>query len=197
MLYCAHCGAPQIRVPEALLAPEEQPQPTVAPPPPPGALSWKDAVPVAAKVGTVVGILMLPLSGVLAGALLMLWLMVGGWLAVRRYERRVRAVLATRSAGALGGLTGLFAFGVFAIILAGVMWLDVAVLHQGNETREMMRKALEQAATAQGNAQALQFLDTPAGLAIFIALLLLVMLVLSLLLSSVGALFAAAMRRRK
>lgn len=199
-LYCAQCGAPQIRVPQVEVIPEEGPQATVVPPPPAaGSLSWRDAIPVAAKVGTVIGLLSIPLFflNVLQPAAVV----IGGWFVVRAYEKRMNTGLRIGPSVALGTVTGLIECFVSAVVVAIGTWIYAAVLGHGEQVRNSVRAFFEQAAGQQPNPQGAaalrQLIASPTGLGIMVALFFAVFVVLTVLMSDIGALFAASMRRRK
>lgn len=199
-LFCAQCGAPQIRVPQAEEPVEEQPHAAVVPPPPPaGTLSWRDAVPVAAKVGTVIGLLSIPLF--FLNVLQPTAVVIGGWFVVRAYEKRMSTVLRFSSAVALATVTGLIECFVSAVVVAVGTWIYAGVLGHGEQVRSSVRAFFEQAAAQQPNPQGAaalrQLIASPTGLGVMVVLFFLALVILTVLMSDIGALFAASMRRRK
>jgi ribosomal protein L40E len=194
--YCSHCGSPQIRVPAP--EPEEAGATSQALPLPDSSASlyWRTAVPIAAKVGIVTAVVLnLPLVGFLFPA----WILLSGWIAVRMYIRRVPThLIGPTGGGALGALTGFMSFLFVTALTSAYFWLKATVFHQGEELRQGLRDLLQQAAAGKPDGQQLlQMLDTPTGLATLMAMGLIVLLVLFLLFSSVGGLFATISLRRR
>lgn len=191
--FCAHCNAPQIRVsglesgfqpglpgdPHASLAYATT-------------LQWSQALPSAALAGLIAAFLMLIPLGALG-----LGMIAPGILAVVFYHRRCPGTLLTGTMGAqLGALSGMFGFGMFAIFTA----IETFVFRSGGQLRSALLEAVQQSAARNPDPQAQQILDylkTPTGLAVVMALGLVVMLVLFLVLSSASGALGAAWLRRK
>lgn len=155
-------------------------------------LDWSQALPSAALAGLIAAFLMLIPLGALG-----LGMIAPGILAVIFYHRRRPVTLLTPTMGAqLGALSGMLGFVIFAIFTA----IEVLVFHSGGELRSALLEAVQQSAARNPDPQAQQiveYLKSPSGLALVMALGLAVMLVLFLLLSSAsGAIGAAWVRRR-
>jgi ABC-type antimicrobial peptide transport system permease subunit len=130
-----------------------------------------------------------------------LWMLGGGWLAVTLYRRRSSLLLLTSTIGGkIGALAGLLGFAFFAVFTSAYLAIATVVLHKGEEIRATLRSVLDQAASTNHDmrAQALsQWMQTPEGLALIVALSMLLFLVAFLLLSTAGGIFAASLSRRK
>jgi hypothetical protein len=128
-----------------------------------------------------------------------LWMIGGGLLAVMLYRRRSPLLaVSTALGGKVGALAGLLGFLFFAFFTSAYLTIATIVLHQGEQIRATLRGVLEQAANNNHDLRAqqlVQWMQTPDGLAIIMALSML--LVAFLLLSTAGGIFGAAMARRK
>jgi zinc-ribbon domain len=198
--FCKQCGAPQIRVP--VEEPATQPLPPGTPgevqPPAepvtlagaPGALpagiDWSQAVPAAALAGV-----LLALAWVVPFLGFLLWLLAGGTLGVVIYRRRVPGAALTPRLGArIGAVTGLFGFGVFAVVLA----LELLATRGGGRLRQMLQQVIQETAARNPDPRAqaaLQQMMTPGGLALIITVVLVFFLVVFLALSSGGGALGA------
>ncbi len=191
--FCKHCGAPQIRImgeervthpPPPGIPAEIQHEPvplTGAAPAAPLGIDWSQAVPAAAAAGFFLAIAwVIPLLGFL------LWLIVGGLLGTAMYRRRVPQAALTPGLGArIGAVTGLFGFGVFAVLFG----LELLLSRGGGGFRQMLQQVVEQAAARNADPraqQAIQQMMTPAGLALLVTIVLVVFLAAFLALSSIG-----------
>jgi zinc ribbon protein len=198
--FCKHCGAPQIRVmgeerPVEPLHPgtpaEDQPPGEAVPqgaatPAAPLGIDWSQAVPAAALAGFFLAIAwVIPLLGFL------LWLIVGGVLGITMYRRRVPQATLTPGLGArIGAVTGLFGFGVFAVLFG----LEMLMNRSGGGFRQMLQQVVEQAAARNADPraqQAIQQMMTPAGLALLVTIVLVLFLAAFLALSSAGGALGA------
>lgn len=192
--FCAQCGAPQIRVGGAESA-EPHSYPGVAGSPSyPGSTSiqWSQALPSAALAGLIAaGLMFIPLGAFGLG------MIAAGVLAVLFYRRRNPLGNLTPGIGArLGALSGILGFGMFGIFTA----VEVLVFHSGGELRAALLEAVQQSVARTSDPQARQMLDylkSPPGLALVMALGLAVMLVFFLILSSIGGALAAVLLRRR
>lgn len=198
--FCKHCGAPQIRVmteePAAVPMPPGTPAEAQPPAEPvalrgtpaaaPTGLDWSQAVPAAALAG-----FFLALAWVIPFLGFLLWLVAGGILGVAMYRRRVPQATLTPGLGArIGAVTGLFGFGVFAVI----MGLEVLATRDSGRFRQLLQQVIEQAAARSADPQAqqaMQQLMTPAGLALMITIVFVLFLAAFLSLSSVGGALGA------
>ena len=192
--FCAQCNAPQIRVGfgESDLAPNASEFAGRRIPPSTTAIQWSQALPAAALAGVIAALLMfIPLGAFGLG------MMTGGILAVLFYRRRNPAAELTPGMGArLGAASGALGFGVFAIFTA----IEVLVFHSGGQLRAALLEAIQQSAARSAEPQAqqaLEYLKSPAGLALMMGLGLVIMFVVFLILSSLGGALGAVLRRRK
>lgn len=198
--FCKHCGAPQIRVmgeerasepfhpgTAAEVEPAAEPAPLGgATPAVPLGIDWSQAVPAAALAGFFLAIAwVIPLLGFL------LWLIVGGVLGITMYRRRVPQTTLTPGLGArIGAVTGLFGFGVFAVLFG----LELLLSRGSGGFRQMLQQVVEQAAARNADPraqQAIQQMMTPAGLAVLVTIVLVLFLAAFLALSSVGGALGA------
>lgn len=144
----------------------------------------------AAFAASLVGLIISLLLGAIAGA------PAAGFLAVVFYRRRSWLSELTLSAGfRLGALTGALSSAIFMVVKA----LQVLSTHQ-NEMRDLMIEAIhrQQARTPDPEArQMLDYLLTPHGLMLMIALGVVFMAIVFILLSGVGGMISAALLRRK
>jgi hypothetical protein len=193
--FCQHCGAPQIRVAtvEPVLASESAGAEVQSPrdldayqtsetiPPVSLAIQWSHALPACALAAAIAAVLM-------ALGLMVPFLAVAGagFLAVIFYRRRNPGVVIKAAAGArLGAVSGLLCFGMSAILEA----LAVAVFHKGAVLRDKMLEAIQQAASRTSDPQAVAMLDylkSPAGMAVMIVVVLIFAFVAFIVLSSLG-----------
>lgn len=204
--FCPHCAAPQIRVVVAETVPsvksfaESDPAefgdarlpasetvPVLAVP-----MQWsKSAQPCA------IAALIAALSMVLK---LMIPLIAGigaGFLAVAFYRRRnPHIAVRPRDGARLGAICGLFCSGMMAILLP----LRIAILHEGPEIRDSLLEGIQKSAARYPDPQlqtTLDFLRSPTGLAVMLAFALILGLVILVILGSLGgALGGAALGRR-
>jgi hypothetical protein len=193
--FCPGCGAPQIRV-TGLDPTTETPSPEPLVTPAPAAarkIDWSQGLPVAAKAGLGVGLFSLvPIIGI--GVLL--WMLVGGSICVALYRRRINAASVTAGMGAkLGAVTGLFGFVLYAIGAS----LELFML-RGNELRNTLRQAVQQAASSNPDPRAQEImlrLASPEGLALLITLTLVMFLFAFVILGSVGGALWASLGPRE
>jgi hypothetical protein len=196
--FCRGCSAPQIRVAsapaETAIATEvTQDSAPYGSAPPITGVAWPHALPSAAQAGLIAAILMvIPL-----GASFGLGMLAAGFLSVLFYRRRVFHANLTYGLGArLGALSGVFGFGIFAILTA----VGTSVFHSGGELRAALMTAVEQAASRNSDPQAqqlLQYLKTPQGLVLVMIMGLIMMFFLFLILSILGGVLGAVTLRRK
>jgi len=196
--FCPNCAAPQIRVaavpglteaaPSVFLGQAQADRYSGV-----SAIQWSQALPAAALAGLIAACLMfVPLGAFGIGML------AGGVLALLFYRRRRPFGQLTPGMGAqLGAVSGVFGFVIFALFTA----IEVLVFHSGGQLRAALLEAVEQSASRASDPQAqqvLNYLKSPPGLALVMAIGLAVMFVMFLLLSSVaGAVTAAFLRRRR
>lgn len=191
--FCPQCNAPQIRVGGDVSG---EPTAVTLPPPivhiGPSGIQWSQALPAAAQAGLIAAVLMfVPFAGFGLG------MGAAGILAVLFYRRRTVILEITPGMGArLGALSGTLGFGIFAIFTA----IELLVFHSGGELRAAMLEAIQQSAARSADPQAqqlLEYLKSPAGLALMMGVGLAVMLVIFLIFSSLGGALGAVLLRRK
>jgi hypothetical protein len=192
--FCKHCGAPQIRVmgeepasdplppgTPAEVQPPSQPVPLDGSPGAPPGIDWSQAVPAAAIAG-----FFLAISWVVPFLGFLMWLIAGGVLGIAIYRRRVPHATLTPGLGArVGAVTGLFGFGVFAVLFG----LQLLVTRGSGHFRQLLQQVIEQAGSRNPDPrtqQAIQQLMTPAGLALLVTIILVFFLAAFLALSSIG-----------
>ena len=202
--FCAHCKAPQIRVPgpEAeVVAADRTPSgehelspglgairpPVLAP----HGVQWHQALPAAA-LGGVISILALVLPLAVWGPAYAL----GGAAAVFVYRLRAKSARLTPAAGAkIGAASAGFGFAILEIITVGTY------VYHSDDLRKAMADAINQM-TSRGSdpqtaQQALELLKTQEGLGFFVAFGLSMLLVVFVLASSVGGALCASWLRRR
>jgi len=197
--FCAHCGAPQIRVtfPEVSAQPAnaDDPFPTsdraaVAVSPGIPVISvpprWSHAVQPCALAAMVAVLLMILGLNPFVAAL------GAGVLAVALYRRHSPGIVTRAGTGArLGALCGLLFFGMSTILEA----LAVAVLHKGAEIRGEMIDKVQQMATRYPGPDAQRLLDlvkSPGGFTVLMVASLIFGFVAFLVLGSLGGALSAA-----
>ena len=191
--FCAHCGAPQIRVAIPDLSPA-----TVAPgaeasaqdnPLLPGYANAPTAYLPMRWVATLQPCVLAAFISVLLIALGLnpfVAMLGAGMLAVIFSRRRSPEIVIKAGTGArLGAISGLFCFGMSATLEAIV----VAVFHKGPELRNAMLQVIQQAATKTNDPQvtaALDYFKSPQGLAVMLLLALVSAFFASIILGSIG-----------
>jgi hypothetical protein len=190
--FCLQCGAPQIRVamPEIAIPPAG----SVSPSDLPIFSSSGPAVPGALNATTLTGGIDWPtamrscaIASLIAALIMTLGLMVpllaalgAGFLGVNLYHRRNPAWSVTPRSGAkVGAVTGAFFFAVSAVFES----LAMALFHTGEQVRQKMLEALQQAASRSNDPQvqvAFDRLKTPEGLALMLVLGLVVLFAVSI-----------------
>jgi hypothetical protein len=199
--FCRQCNAPQIRV--AILEPE--PAPTASNP---ENLQWEPSQsPLAVRLSAIEwshGIRAATLAGVASALMLItpvgtfgLGMLAGGFLAVVLYKKSTPGADPRPGAGAiLGTVSGGIGFLLWGIMMAG----RVVILRTGAELRVQMIHAIDQAASRSADPQAqaaANWLKSPPGFALMLALTLLFTLIVFLILSGIGGAVAAAVLRRR
>ena len=191
--FCPNCAAPQIRVAGSLA--EVAPSPfegQIDGLPDTNTIQWSQALPAAALAGLIAACLMfVPLGAFGIGML------ADGLLVLLFYHRRRPGAPLTPGMGAqLGMVSGVFGFAMFAIFTA----IEVLVFHSGGQLRAALVEAVQQSASRTSDPQAQQVLDylkSPAGLALVMGIGLAVIFVIFLLLSCLGGTLTAVFLRRK
>jgi zinc-ribbon domain len=200
--FCAHCGAPQIRV---TIEPASASEPA-------GDKSL--ATPLILQSSQATALISVPtrwsqtlrpcaLAAVIAIGLATLNLnpfvliFGAGALAVPLSRRFNSATIITAGAGArLGAVTGVLCFGMLVALWAVV----VAVSHKGEEFRNTLLEGIQQAAARTTDPQALAvfaYLRTPAGLAVMMLFTAVVLFFTSIALASLGGALSGALFGRR
>jgi hypothetical protein len=192
--FCSHCGAPQIRVaiaqepPVVALASESSSATgsAVLPAdqaPASGTLAvlWPHALPACAIAALAAALLMC--LGLMVPFLAMLGT---GFLAVVLYRRRAAgSVLRAWTGAQIGAASGLFCFGMAAIIEA----IAVALFHSGGQIRNKMLEAIQQASSRTSDPQTQQVFDyfkSPPGMAVMMIFVIFFALISFIVLGGVG-----------
>jgi len=198
--FCPQCNAPQIRVAvgDAITSPtidsglEIKPSGSYTNTSQITALQWSYALPSAALAGLIAAVMML-----IPGGAFGLGMLASGALAVLFYRRRNPVANVTPGIGArLGALSGALGFGIFAIFTAAGM----LIFRTGGQLRDALLQAIQQSAARSSDPQAQQaveYLKSPQGLALMMALGLIGVCLAFMVFSSLGAALAAALLRRK
>ena len=183
--FCPQCNAPQIRVSvsassEPGTLPASAPSPHAAT----GEIDWPQALPAAVVTGVGMAVLAL-LTAPLFRAGFLVWLLAGGAACVAFYQRRrPLAVLRARLGARLGAVSGLFGFLTFALLQSLLLFAA-----RSDELRQELRQMVEQAAAQNPDPRAQEMMHrftTPEGLAILIALTMILFLVLFVALAAAG-----------
>jgi len=126
-----------------------------------------------------------------------LGILAGGLFSVVLYRRRRPHDVVTPGMGArLGAASGTFGFGLFA--LAGVA--ATLILQKGNELREFVGRAIDQAATRNPGPEAedmVRQLKSPEGILIMLVIMAILTLVIFVVVSSLGGLLGATFLEKK
>src|ERR1700686_168430 len=143
-------------------------------------MPWSNALPACALAAAIAAVLMA--LGLMAPFLAVVG---AGFLAVGFYRRRNPGVLIMAGAGArLGAVSGLLFFGMSAVLeLAGAMF------HKGAVLRDKMLEAIQQASWHTTDPQAVAMLDylkSPAGMAVMMVFVPIFAFVAFVVLSSLG-----------
>jgi hypothetical protein len=202
--FCAHCRAPQIRViipdaPPVAVGPVDE---TFAKSNPilPGSPNAPLAYLPMRWITTLQPCVLAALISVLLIALGLnpfVAMLGAGILAVLFSRRRSPEIVIKAGTGArLGAISGLFCFGMSAILEAFV----VAVFHKGPEVRTAMLQVIQQAATKTNDPQvtaALEYFKTPQGLAVMLLFALVSAFFASIILGSIGGALGGAFVSRR
>ena len=202
--FCAHCGAPQIRVAIPDLSPatvssageaSAQSNPVL-----PGSPNTPLVYMPMRWVGTLQPCAFAALISVLLIALGLnpfVAMLGAGVLAVILFRRRSPDIAIKAGTGArLGAISGLFCFGMSATLEAIV----VAVFHKGPELRNAMLQVIQQAATKTNDPQvtaALDYFKSAPGLAVMLLFALVSAFFASIILGSIGGALGGAFLSRR
>jgi hypothetical protein len=202
--FCAHCGAPQIRVaipdpsPGTVSSAAEaaaQGNPVL-----PGSANAPLAYLPTRWVGTLQPCALAALISVLLIALGLnpfVAMLGAGILAVIFSRRRNPEIVIKAGTGArLGAISGLFCFGMSATLEAIV----VAVFHKGPELRNAMLQIIQQTAAKTNDPQvtaALDYFKSPQGVAVVLLFALVTAFFASIILGSIGGALAGVFLGRR
>ena len=159
----------------------------------PQPIDWVNAaLPSAAWAGLVAALIMIVPLGAFGFGML-----AGGWLAVVLYRRRVPNALITPGMGAkLGAASGAIGYGILVVLLA----LSLVFLHTGNELRQALTQAIQQAiarSSDPGAKEALAALQSPQGITIVLIFAFILMFCIYLIVASIGGALSAVLLRPK
>jgi len=200
--YCNGCGAPQIRFVEPEIIPRtfKVQSPTTNIPaqiesetvlPSATALDKSSALRASLIAGAIAALLSLLPLGIVFGA------PIGGFLSVLLYRRRSWIRDPRPGAGfRLGALSGIFGYAIFLVLAA----VQIALSHAQNEVRDSMIETIHRQQARNPDPQARQMLDyflTPHGLLVMMIGGLVLICVMFVLVSGIGAAISAALLRRK
>lgn len=195
-LFCKQCGAPQIRV--AIEGPTSSEPPLIEPSAdtrldtfsvqqPSPVLHWSESGTATFLAGLLEALFTLFGLGILAG----------GFFSVALYRRRNPDVVISTGLGArLGLISGAIGFGIFAVLRS----LEMLIFHTGGEMRQAVMRQLEQTAAQYSTPEAqqtLQYLKTPEGWALIVALSTIFAVVAFLGLSTFGGMVGGAALGKK
>lgn len=160
--FCLACGKPQ-RAED--LPPAQEAHPAFVPPPLPPVGFGN---PIAFRVALFSASLSALLTNIPIVALgCCFWIAGAGFLAAVLYSRRTGFLLSVRDGVRLGWITGLLTFAM-SLVLTGLRFM---VAQRGGGFREAVRRQLEMTpARDEAVRQAIEFLSSPAGIAIFLGL---------------------------
>lgn len=207
-VYCPACGSPQLRITEeeialaaAALAGTSAPRPISG-----REILWPEAIAAAMTCGFCMGILSSYLVGAL-NAFVFIWAVTGAVCAVAMYERRAPGARLSAGIGArIGGLAGIFAGAVSAMLTALVMVMERYLFNQGHMVDAFVAELLRETTQMPTNMMPmgeknpfLLLIATPSGHAIllltWVSITIISLLVFSLL-GGAGAGRFFAFRRR-
>lgn len=198
--FCAHCGAPQIRVilPEPVLSPAESssslatdPGLSVIAPGQPLPSQWSQAL-MSCALAALIAALAISL-GIIAG----IGMLSAGFLAVVFYRRRRPAAIVKAAFGmVLGAISGIFAF-LFVVAFEVV---SMFVLRNTAEVRAKLLEFLKQLSQRTTDPQVLAMIDSlksPGGEASLIVFFLLCLLFGFVIFSSIGGALGGTLLGRR
>jgi hypothetical protein len=195
--FCHHCGKPQ-REQDIAREADPPPLPETPVPFPRESQPLLNAVgfgnPMAVRVALLCGSLSALLNALpFVSFGCCLWMIGAGFLAVHLYGRRTGLMLEIRQGTRLGGMTGLFGF-VITVVLT---FVSLALAGATGGLRETLRQSMERiSAQDEVTRQVIDFLTSPAGLAISLVLyLMLGFLAMVSLAMAGGALGAKVLER--
>lgn len=200
--FCPSCGAPQIRVvtPQAVEPPPLPPPGEMLPPPFPTSytpaaaaarVQWSAAI----RSCLLAAALLTFLNTIIGNPLAVIIIIpAGGWFAVYLYGRGQSGRPVNAGIGArIGAVTGLFAYALYALIMAVVM------VFQRNRLLEEVRNAMRQAAAQNPNPQAQQVVEkmmTPEGIAILVTISAIFLFFIFLVLCSIGGAIGGSLAKK-
>lgn len=201
MPFCPQCNAPQIRVASDAERSDASPDTlriSVAPPPPAQsatAIQWNYAIgrTAGAAVATLAA-MVLAAAAAHSQALAFFALPFGGMFAVFLYSRARGGFITPGMGARIGAVTGMWVF-----LISSITSL-VQVLMDPNAVFDEMKKTLHAALAANPSPQGealLQQISNPTGLITLLLLAGILFLFMSLILTSLGGAFAAAMMKGK
>ncbi|MBI3665369.1 MAG: hypothetical protein HY236_03960 [Acidobacteria bacterium] len=190
-LFCS-CGA---ELPDQADQPREEPQPAAAP-------QAFTAIPPVINFGNPIAVRVALLCASISGLLNLipfvsfgccLWVLGAGFFSVFLYGRRTGLLLSVRDGARLGWITGLFTF-VIGIVFTSLAFVAT---RSGGGLRDALRQVMEKMPAQDAAArQMMEFMASPAGLAFFLLIYIVMafLVVVSLAIAG-GALGAKVMEK--
>jgi hypothetical protein len=127
--------------------------------------------------------------------LILLALPLGGWFAVFLYSRRAEHLPLNAGLGArIGAVTGLTAFGLYALVTA------IVLVFQRAQFLGAIKKAMADAVAQNPNPQTQQIVDklmSPEGIAVLVTITVVIMFFVFLVLCSIGGAIGGSMAKGK
>jgi hypothetical protein len=168
------------------------PSPALAYAPAKRGIDWAKALPGVALAGIISALTMAAPLGMFG-----LGILAGGLFSVILYRRRKPLEIITPGMGAqLGAASGGVGFAFFMLLMAAGM----LIFHMGGQLREGIARAIDEAAARNPSPQTpdiVQQLKSPEGIAIMIALMLVITFLIFLIVSSVGGLVGASVLQKR
>jgi hypothetical protein len=140
---------------------------------------------VVALIAWLVGQIPLPVAIALIWHFLLL--LAAGFGAAVLYSRRTGEMLTLRGGARMGWITGVFYFLIATIVIT----LSILIMSSENGLQELRDKVAQQAGNDPNMEQAMQLLQSPAGLGLMMIAVLAILFVMFTVLPSVGGALAA------
>jgi hypothetical protein len=156
LLFCPHCSAPQIMLPEHMRVEPEMLGGPVPPPPSPGqGIEWAAVLPTAAWVAALGGVLsVVALKSGFVSAFSPLWVLCSGSIVLAAYRRRrPNARISGLSGWRIGLVTGLLLVGAKGVGLSSAGMVSRFVTHSLAAEDDANRAQVLQIAERQAAAQ--------------------------------------------
>lgn len=125
------------------------------------------------------------------------WMLAGGALAVVLYSKKF-GPLGSGDGAKLGAITGLFGFGIYAVLNAGHL-LILRMMGRTNAFRDQMQKAIEESMARNPNPDAQAMMErfmTDSGMVIIVVLSMVVMFFAFTAFSALGGIIGASVSKK-